>query len=344
MDSVELLRQALQAARSGRELTARDLFQDVVRMDPDNEVAWMWLSGLLDPLEDRIAACERVLSINPGNQKIRAYRDRLLKDFNAERQVKMAALDEEVQQVRWYVEDGRRDEALLLLQNILRKANGYKEAWSLFADLSVNINDKVRAYEAIVLSDPSDKAAREALKRYRYFQHNPLELATQYEEDGELGKALELYQVLATEAGNSSEFERIYKNIVRLEDAKIENVRHIKPTITILRLSAGLPLLYLFEILTQEGLNPIKHPAPDLWFGIPMVALGSFFVTVAGLHVRHTIWQKWFGERDEKGSNAMRALVAMTGWMLVLAPHLLLVWDSYLRMQNFQTPTIPWIK
>ena len=343
MDTAELLRQALQSARSGRELTARDLFQDVVRLDPDNEVAWMWLSGLLDPLEDRIAACERVLAINPGNQKIRAYRAKLLKDLNAEHQVKVAELDEELQQVRQYAEDGRRDEALLLLQNVLRNANGHKDGWLLFADLSVNINDKVRAYETIVQSDPFDLSARDALKRYRYFQRNPLELAVQYEEDGELDKALELYQVLATEAGNSSDFERIYKNIVRLEDAKIENVRRIKPTITILRLSIGLPLLYIFEILTQEGLNPIKHPAPDLWFGIPMVVLGGFLVTVAGLRVRHAIWRKWFGERDERGSNAMRTLVAMTGWMLVLAPHLLLLWDSYLRMQNFQTPAIPWL-
>lgn len=344
MDTAELLRQALQAVHSGRELTARDLFRDVVRMDPDNEIAWMWLSGLLDPLEDRIAACERVLSINPENQKIRTYRDKLLKDYDAEHRVKTTELDEEVQQVRWYVENGKRDDALLLLQNILRRANGRKDAWQLFADLSVNADDKVRAYEAIVKSDPSDQSAREKLKRYRYFQRNPLELATQYEEDGELDKALELYQVLATEATHSSEFERIYKNIVRLEDAKIENVRHIKPAITILRLSIGLPLLYLFEILTQEGLNPIKHPAPGLWLGIPMVVLGSFLVTVAGLRVRHAIWRKWFGERDERGSDGMRALVALTGWMLVLMPHLLLAWDSYLRMQNFQIPAIPWIK
>ena len=72
MDPVDLLSQAIQAARSGREMTARNLFQDVVHLDPSNETAWMWLSGLLDPLEDRIMACERVLTINPGNQQIRA--------------------------------------------------------------------------------------------------------------------------------------------------------------------------------------------------------------------------------------------------------------------------------
>jgi len=343
MDSAELLRQAIHAARSGRELTARDLFQDVIRVDPNNEVAWMWLSGLLDPLEDRLTACERVLSINPENRKIRAYRDKLLKEYDVIRRQEFSDLDDQVQRVRWLLESNRRDEAILLLQNILREANGHKGAWTLFAELSVGIADKVRAYEAIVHSDPSDSSAQLALKRYHYYQRHPLELAAHFEEEGELDKALDLYQVLATEAGDSPEFERIYKNIVRLENSKLENIRHIKPGFTILRLSIGLPLLYLLEVLVQEGLNPFKHPAPHLWLGLPMVILGSFLLTVAGLRVRHTIWRRWFGAHNGMGSNIMRTIVTLIGWILVAVPHLLLVWDSYVRLQAFQIPAIPWI-
>lgn len=341
MTSENLLRQALQAAHSGRELTARDLFQDVVRLDPDNELAWMWLSGLLDPLEDRIMACERVLSINPGNQKMQAYKGKLLGEQKAALQQKVSKLDEKVQQVRWQIEDGKRDEALFLLQNILQEENEHKEAWLLFARLSVNINDKVRAYEAIVQIDPSDQAARESLKRYSYFQRNPLELAASYEEDGKLDKALDLYHVLAAEAGDGPAFERIYKNIVRLENTKTENIRHIRPAFNILRLSIGLPLLYILEVLIQEGLNPIKYPAPDLWIGIPMVIFGSFLLAVAGIRSRHAIWTRWFGEPNGQGSIMARVLVAVSGWGMVLIPHLLLVWDSFVRLQSFQVPFIP---
>lgn len=344
MDSAELLYKAIQAARSGRELTARDLFQDVVRAEPDNEIAWMWLSGLLDPLEDRLAACERVLTINPNNRQIRAYRDKLLKEYDVIQQQEIVMLDDQVQHVHQLLEASKRDEALLLLQNILQEANGHKEAWLLFADLSVSIDDKVRAYEAILHGDPSDESAQAALKQYRYFQRNPIELAEKYEEEGDLERALDLYNVLATEAGDSSEFEHLYGNIVRLEDARLENIRHIKPGFTILRLSAGLPLLYLLEILTQQGLNPFKHFAPHLWLGLPLVVLGSFLLAVVGLRARHTIWQRWFRKPDDRGTNAMRNLVAVAGWILVLAPHLLLVWDSYIRLQSFQIPTIPWIK
>ena len=151
-----------------------------------------------------------------------------------------------------------------------------------------------------------------------------------------------MYRVLAAEAANTPEFERIYRNIVRLEDVKIENVRHIRPSLTILRLSVGLPLLYFLEMLIQEGLNPIRHPAPDLWIGIPVVILGSFLLAVAGTRSRHAIWKRWFGEQNSRGSTMTRMLVTISGWGMVLTPHLLLVWDSYMRLQRFQTPLIPW--
>jgi tetratricopeptide (TPR) repeat protein len=302
----------------------------------------MWLSGLLDPLEDRIAACERVLSINPANRRVKAYRDKLLKEYDADCQRKASELGDQVLRARKYIEAGRHGEALLLVQNLLREDSDHKEAWLLFAELSTNIDDKVRAYESVVQIDPVDKTAREKLNRFRYFQRNPIELANYYEEEGDLDKALELYRVLAAEAGDTPGFERIYKHIVRLEDAKIDNIRYVKPSHTILRLSIGLPLLYILEVLVQEGLNPIKNPAPDLWIGIPLVILGSFLVTVAGLRSRHSIWKRWFGDQNEKGSNAARVLVASAGWILVLTPHLMLVLNSYLRMRFFQPPEIPW--
>jgi len=342
MDSTELLRQAIQAARAGRELTARDLFQDVVRIDPGNEVAWMWLSGLLDPLEDRIAACERVLSINSGNLQARAYLEKLRKEYEVERQKRKTDLDGEVEQIRLMVENGQQAGALFLVQNILNEDNSHKAAWMLFADLSPSIDEKVRAYKAVVQIDPSDKLAADELRRYRYFQRNPLELAASYEEDGDFDKAMELYNELAIRAGTSPEFDRIHKHIVRLEDKKIENLRHIKPSFTILRLSAGLPLLYILEIFIQEGLNPIKHPTPDLWLGIPLVILGSFLLTVAGVRMHHVVWRRWFGQEGERGSSTMRTLVAAAGWTLVLTPHLLLMWDSFLRLQSFQIPMNPW--
>ena len=78
MVSGELLRQGVDAARSGRRLDARAIFMRVVEVEPQNEMAWMWLTGLVDDLEDKIIACENVLTINPNNKKVGAYLERLL--------------------------------------------------------------------------------------------------------------------------------------------------------------------------------------------------------------------------------------------------------------------------
>lgn len=78
MSSADLLRQGVEAARAGQKLDARKIFMQVVEIDPQNELAWMWLSGLMDDLEDRIIACENVLTINPANEKVRVYLASLL--------------------------------------------------------------------------------------------------------------------------------------------------------------------------------------------------------------------------------------------------------------------------
>lgn len=98
MTSTELLRQGLVAAQEGRRREARELFLQVVELDPQNEIAWMWLTGFVDDLEDKIIACENVLTINPANEKVRAYlasllqqKEILARDEQLERQARQNA-------------------------------------------------------------------------------------------------------------------------------------------------------------------------------------------------------------------------------------------------------------
>ena len=77
MSSAELFRRGVDAAHAGRKAEAREIFMQVVKLDPRNEIAWMWLSGLMYDLEDRIVACENVLTINPENHKTQLYMEDL---------------------------------------------------------------------------------------------------------------------------------------------------------------------------------------------------------------------------------------------------------------------------
>ena len=64
MPSVDGLRIAIQAAREGRKVEARDLLIKLVEVDPQNETAWMWLAGLVDSLESFIFAAQSVCAIS----------------------------------------------------------------------------------------------------------------------------------------------------------------------------------------------------------------------------------------------------------------------------------------
>jgi len=81
-----LLRQGIAAARGGRPEAARDLLSQVLDMDPENERAWLWMSGVV-PDEERIVCLENVLAINPSNELARIGLESLLE--------KSAGIDEE---------------------------------------------------------------------------------------------------------------------------------------------------------------------------------------------------------------------------------------------------------
>ena len=56
----------------------------------------MWLTGLLDDLEDCILACERVIEINPANDHARRYLSKLLEEKHKERDAEKLRLAEQL--------------------------------------------------------------------------------------------------------------------------------------------------------------------------------------------------------------------------------------------------------
>jgi tetratricopeptide (TPR) repeat protein len=67
-DPDELLREGVAAAKAGRREDARDLLAKVAEVDETNIVAWLWLSGVVDSLEERQICLENVLVLDPGNE------------------------------------------------------------------------------------------------------------------------------------------------------------------------------------------------------------------------------------------------------------------------------------
>jgi hypothetical protein len=65
----QLYARGVAAARGGQKVAATKFLRQAVRLNPQHEQAWLWLSGVLDDPQD-VAFCLRaVLGINPGNER-----------------------------------------------------------------------------------------------------------------------------------------------------------------------------------------------------------------------------------------------------------------------------------
>ena len=285
MSSAGQLRQAVALARAGRKVEARDILLAVVDEDPHNEMAWMWLSGLVDTLEDKIIACENILTINPSNDKVRAYLAQLLEEQNRLARLEAATQDAVPQT-------------------------------SLVADPlppSVDLDSSTPSWD----------------------------LAKHQEMEGQFDQALETYRNLASLTRDSRQFDRIYKEITRLEGLQKERIAYVAPSSSIVRMAFGWPLLYLSLVVVQVGGKFFTYPAWYLWLGIPFVAFGSFLIALSEVNARHPIWKALFEEENSKGSGFARFMAGLMGWMLVVIPHLMLIGDFLLRLRNFQIPPMP---
>jgi hypothetical protein len=66
-----VLAQGIAAARAGDRQAARRLLAEAARRDPGSELAWLWLSSVLDTTQGRSYCLQKALEINPDNKLTR---------------------------------------------------------------------------------------------------------------------------------------------------------------------------------------------------------------------------------------------------------------------------------
>jgi hypothetical protein len=64
-----MVREGINAYRAGNKEEARTLLLKAVELDEQNEQAWLWLSAVVDTVEDQQTCLENVLTINPNNER-----------------------------------------------------------------------------------------------------------------------------------------------------------------------------------------------------------------------------------------------------------------------------------
>jgi len=68
----ELLAKGIVAARAGQRRSARRYLSQATTLDPTNERAWLWLSGVVDDYQLMLACLNKVLALNPHNPRAQA--------------------------------------------------------------------------------------------------------------------------------------------------------------------------------------------------------------------------------------------------------------------------------
>lgn len=63
----QLVQRGIAAAREGRYGVAQQALREAVRLAPQHEQAWLWLSGVEDTDQGKVTALQQVLRINPQN-------------------------------------------------------------------------------------------------------------------------------------------------------------------------------------------------------------------------------------------------------------------------------------
>lgn len=78
----DTLEQTIAMIKAGDTESGRRALRQILRREPDNEKAWLWLSSLTETDQERYACLERVLAINPENKAarrgLRALNDKAL--------------------------------------------------------------------------------------------------------------------------------------------------------------------------------------------------------------------------------------------------------------------------
>jgi len=72
-----LLSEGISVAKAGDKAQAKDLLRELVRLDPKNEMGWLWLASVSTTVEDTVHHLNRVLEINKQNEHAITWLKRL---------------------------------------------------------------------------------------------------------------------------------------------------------------------------------------------------------------------------------------------------------------------------
>jgi len=328
MESSTLLREAIVAVKAGQRQYARELFLELIELDPVNETAWIWLSGLLESREDQIIALENSVIIDKGGPNLEARLHPLSDtDFAPEVDAVRAALSA--------LEAGHRAKGKALLEQIVAANPDHERAWIALADLESNNEKQIVALEQVLRINPNNFKAREKLNKAQHLLYeNFLARGRILQQQGDLQQALVAYKSAEKYASTGS-FKAAARQRWELVERQSADPAPENPNVTLLRLALGPPFVFALFLLIQSGLKPWQlSPFLLYCFGGLMVTVGSLLAAGSSRVPYHPIWVRFLGPQGLtdpghksliRGIGILMILVPFVLWLLLMAQRLDLI-------------------
>ena len=144
-----LFRQAVAASRANDKTKTRALLSEATALDPANETAWQWLAGVADSPHEAVAAWERVLTLNPGNDKARAA----LRPVRLQAGIKSAKEKD--------IPTARR-----LLRAVVADEPESEHGWLWLASVCESPSEAMSHLKRVIAINPMNKSARKGIDYY----------------------------------------------------------------------------------------------------------------------------------------------------------------------------------
>lgn len=320
MDTSTSLNTAIAFARAGKRREAQDLLRLIVKHQPSNLVAWLWLSDVAETLDEQIAALESALFLMPHNPQAMAR----LETLYAQRETTAKDRQQELMRTAEAARRaGHTKEAHGILLRTVEEFENNQTAWLMLSETIDDPQDQIAALEHAVNLSPKNTRLKTRLTLLKRFKNDWLSLGDLYRDDGQMARARDVYLTVAAHAKDGLERAEADRRVAVMDRlAQIPDFTRFDPTFTWIRLSFAPIILYSLFVLLFNGFDLAQ--IPSLFYAAGgSVVIGS--VLVAGTAApRHIVWQLLFGIVG-LSVPAVRRVIGGIGILLVLAPYILLM-------------------
>jgi CheY-like chemotaxis protein len=148
--AVELLRQAMAAVRADDLPRTRQLLQEATQLDPRNETAWAWLAGVAETPLEATHALEKVVALNPQNDKAKAA----LKQYRLSAGIAAARAKD--------IPTARR-----LLRAVVADDPNTEQGWIWLASVTDSPYEAMAHLNRALAINPNNTAAKKGLEYYQ---------------------------------------------------------------------------------------------------------------------------------------------------------------------------------